>query len=356
MKISVIVSTHNRSNMLKDSIQSLIHQTLNPSQYEIIVGDSYSDDSGIENRELINSMIDEYPQHNISYFYEKIKGGYSLTRNEAVKKAASDLIVFGDDDFIASDTYLEACIDGLLSDNKVGLVTGPLIPIFESDPPNWVLKLQKKNSFSKYYTDFTIIEFDRDVDNLPYNFIWASSFGCKKSVFIECGGFPPDGFSGDLTLYTTRGESALAERAQKKGYSIRACVKMKAHHHVKSYRFSKEYFFSRYYIYGVNASVNKLTKTNLSFYSKPFFFGFFLAKYLKTVLMFALPKRYRFKRVMMLGYISGFVNHHILVKKSNFMKKYIMQTDWMNFDFKQIVPIRTTSKVTIGKIFSYLFL
>jgi len=72
--------------------------------------------------------------------------------------------------------------------------------------------------------------------------------------------------------------------------------------------------------------------------------------------MFALPKRYRFKRVMMLGYISGFVNHHILVKKSNFMKKYIMQTDWMNFDFKQIVPIRTTSKVTIGKIFSYLFL
>ena len=54
MRISVIVATFNRSNMLRDCIESLLNQTLDPTLYEVIIIDNNSKDA---TRETVNEYL-----------------------------------------------------------------------------------------------------------------------------------------------------------------------------------------------------------------------------------------------------------------------------------------------------------
>ena len=353
MTISVIVSTHNRPDLLKLSIESLLNQTIDHSQYEIIVGDSYSDNNGKENKKVIDNLILKYSNHNLSYFYESRKGGYSLTRNNAALKAKSNLIVFADDDFIASSTYVESCAKSFNADENIGLVTGSLIPKFEVPPSREIKNQLQQNQYGKYYVDFTCMEFNSCVNEIPYNFVWASSFGCKKNTFIECGGFPPDGFSGELLLYTTRGESKLAEKIFNKGLSIRYISGMDAEHHVGKYRFSKKYFYNRGYIYGINSSVKVIADNNFNTISNYIFMSYISKLFFSNMIL--IFKRDSIEGFRNKGFLDGFIDHQIYVKNSKFMHLYLEKEIWFDFDFNELKPIQSTPKNILHKLLAYIF-
>ena len=85
--ISVVIPTHNRSELLNRAISSVLNQTI--SVREIIIVDNGSTDNTYE---MISSL---YPE--ITYIYEK-KKGVSIARNLGIKNCHSTWIAFLDSD------------------------------------------------------------------------------------------------------------------------------------------------------------------------------------------------------------------------------------------------------------------
>jgi glycosyltransferase involved in cell wall biosynthesis len=94
--ISVVIPTLNRCSFLQKAIESVLKQTVVPS--EIIVVDNGSTD---DTKKMISSL---YP--NISYSIEE-KNGVSAARNKGIKIAKSEWIAFLDSDDIWESKKLE---------------------------------------------------------------------------------------------------------------------------------------------------------------------------------------------------------------------------------------------------------
>ena len=94
MKISVIIPTYNRKNLIKRAIESVLSQTLKP--HEIIVVDDGSTDNTYD-------AIKEYP---IKYIQQKNQG-VSSARNRGIKSAKGNVIAFLDSDDVWLEKKLE---------------------------------------------------------------------------------------------------------------------------------------------------------------------------------------------------------------------------------------------------------
>lgn len=88
-KVSVIIPTHNRSELLKRAIKSVLNQTY--QDFEIIV----VDDGDVSAEDVVKS----FSESRIKYIKHKIphKGG-SAARNTGIKNSKGDYIAFLDDD------------------------------------------------------------------------------------------------------------------------------------------------------------------------------------------------------------------------------------------------------------------
>ena len=85
--VSVVIPTHNRRELLKRAINSVLNQTISVRQ--IIIVDNASTDNTYE---MISSLFPE-----IRYIYEKRKG-VSIARNVGIKNCHSTWIAFLDSD------------------------------------------------------------------------------------------------------------------------------------------------------------------------------------------------------------------------------------------------------------------
>ena len=88
-KVSVIIPTHNRAELLKSAIASVLAQTFN--DFEIIVIDDHSTDA---TPLMVNSFYDP----RIKYLKNEGKNGPSTARNLGIAEARGEYIAFLDDD------------------------------------------------------------------------------------------------------------------------------------------------------------------------------------------------------------------------------------------------------------------
>ncbi len=95
-KISVIITSYNQKEYLRQAIESVLAQTLRP--HEIIVADDCSSDGSVE---MIREVEARYPGW-VKGLYHPHNLGISLNRNSAVEIATGDLMAVLDGD----DRYL----------------------------------------------------------------------------------------------------------------------------------------------------------------------------------------------------------------------------------------------------------
>ena len=102
IEITVIVPTHNRAQILEKCIRALDRQTIPPDLYEIIISDDGSED---DTRERVKEIAREvkYP---VYYLYQPNQGA-NRARNQAIYSARGRLLLFINDDTIATPTMLE---------------------------------------------------------------------------------------------------------------------------------------------------------------------------------------------------------------------------------------------------------
>ena len=88
-KVSVIIPTHNRSQLLSSAISSVRDQTF--KDWEIVVVDDHSTDDTFE-------VVESFSDERIKYLKNKGKNGPSIARNLAISVASGEYIAFLDDD------------------------------------------------------------------------------------------------------------------------------------------------------------------------------------------------------------------------------------------------------------------
>jgi len=100
MRLSVIIPTHNRPEVLLKTLDALGHQTLADEQFEVLVVD---DGSQEENRVPLRAYDATYNYR----LLEKSQGGLASSRNHGADQAVGDILFFLDDDVVPEVQTLE---------------------------------------------------------------------------------------------------------------------------------------------------------------------------------------------------------------------------------------------------------
>ena len=131
MKFSIVIATYKRAELLADTLASL--SRLQPgAPWEVIVVDNNSPD---HTRAVVEAAAGSYPVP-LRYAFEK-EQGRSAALNCGFRLASGDIVVTTDDDVRVEADWLNTIARGLetLDCDYVG---GRVLPIWASQPPNWV--------------------------------------------------------------------------------------------------------------------------------------------------------------------------------------------------------------------------
>ncbi len=114
--VSVLITTHNRSDLLKRAIESALHQTY--KTLEVIVIDDGSTDN---TEEVVNEYLKQHD--NLKYLKHSEAKGANVARNNGIRHAKGEYIAGLDDDDAISDNYIETLVNAY-DDNYSCVVAG----------------------------------------------------------------------------------------------------------------------------------------------------------------------------------------------------------------------------------------
>ena len=168
-KISVIVTTYNRKELLKETINSIINQTF--KDFELIVVDNNSNYNFL-------SEIKSFDDERIVAFQNNNNGIIARNRNFGIMKSKGEFIAFCDDDDLWVESKLEEQISLFDSNENLGLVYSKC-SIFNNGS-NKVQRISPKGSLYNGES-FNKMIF---IMNVPF-----STTLVRKSVFDKIGYF-----------------------------------------------------------------------------------------------------------------------------------------------------------------------
>lgn len=113
-KVSVIIPTYNRADMVGDAIQSVLQQTF--EDYELIVVDDGSVDDTL-------TVVGQYTDARLRYIYQENAGG-PAARNRGWQNSIAEHILFLDSDDLLLPYALEALFTAASAHPNAGLIGG----------------------------------------------------------------------------------------------------------------------------------------------------------------------------------------------------------------------------------------
>lgn len=164
MKISVVVPTYNRSNLLRNNIESLLKQDYPKNEFEILICDDGSpDDTG----EVVKEYIAKISSPKILYFTQNNQGPAAV-RNLGIRNAIGEIIAFTDDDCETDQDWLREIAKSFKDNDKIVGVGGVTYSIPEKITP-----------------------FTHQIENKePWSFP-TCNIAYKKDLLDRLGGFDP---------------------------------------------------------------------------------------------------------------------------------------------------------------------
>lgn len=251
--ISVIFPTRNRGELLSDALASLEQQTLSRDLFEVLVIDNGSTDN---TRAVADHWSQALPR--LRYVMEETPGLHR-GRHRGMNEACFDILTFADDDIIADPSWLSAIAEGF-TDPSVGIVGGNNRPLFEADPPDWLLKLwnEPRAIGGKALPYLSILELEGGVRSIEPSYIWGCNFSIRRPLLKAVGGFHPDGLPRELMQFRGDGESHVARHAAELGAICLFHPRASVMHRVSADRMTPAYFRSRGFAQGVSDSYAEL--------------------------------------------------------------------------------------------------
>ena len=182
--ISVVICSYNRSDLLANLLQTVCQQSLDRSEYEVIIVDNNStDDTSV----VSHSFVADYA--NVRYCFES-QQGLSHARNRGWREAKGQYVAYLDDDCKVPEQWLEVAtkvIDSI-SPNIFG---GPYFAFYNTKKPPWYLS--SYGSYEPYAQAMRLEEPEK---------LHGGNLFLERRVLEKSGGFDPQlGMAGGKMAY-----------------------------------------------------------------------------------------------------------------------------------------------------------
>ena len=241
MKISIIIPTHNRSDLLKNVIDS-VFLIQEEADFEFVVVDNNSTDG-------TKQLIEKYSDR-VKYVFEKCTS-FTKARSAGADNASGDILLYLDDDVVVNPGSLRN-IDRIFSEYpECGVIAGKILPKYLDTPPSWTLDCQNSfNGWSLFYHNPDTFN-GKNVKQVN----WAAGpmMAIRRTAYEQVGGFPPDTIGvetnkGDKTfnkLYIGPGDYGLCFKVIEKGWKVLYNDNISIYHLIPSVRFTVKFWRSR---------------------------------------------------------------------------------------------------------------
>lgn len=177
VKVSFITAVKNRSNELREMLESLINQDM--LEWEAIIVDDHS-------TEPVKQVVEDFKESRFRYLsMPENLTGVSNARNLAIKNAQSDILITADGDDINWPARAHVIYE-YMTKNKCDLFYSHVVIYFPNN--------------NKHY-DYPFQPFNPDLYRM-FNFITNPGTAFRKDIFTKVGGFDPNFIlSEDYDLY-----------------------------------------------------------------------------------------------------------------------------------------------------------
>lgn len=175
--ISVVICSYNRADLLEDALQSVCDQTLNDSEFEVIVSDS---DSCDRTPSLVSEFIERYPHVR---YCTQTELGLSRARNLGFQIARGKYIAYMDDDCRLPSLWLSTA-KRIIEEESPGAFGGPIQPLFEPNRPRW---FKESYGIHKPFESAKVLENEQEITR-----IFGGNAFFKRDLLKDLGGFDPN--------------------------------------------------------------------------------------------------------------------------------------------------------------------
>lgn len=174
IRLSVVIPTHNRRDLLKEMLTTFREQTLPPSEFEVVVVIDGSTDDTLD---MVKTSEQPYE---LRVVYQE-QSGVAVARNRGAKEAHGGVVLFLDDDIMPHDQLLEEHLR-MQTDNPPGVVLGRLIPADTGKRSGW--NVWDDTVLSNHY------EAVADGRRPPAGRrLYSGNFSVSREAFLAVGGF-----------------------------------------------------------------------------------------------------------------------------------------------------------------------
>jgi glucosyl-dolichyl phosphate glucuronosyltransferase len=241
---SVLVITHNRAEILRETLPSLVRMT-SRTPWEVVVVDNNSDD----HTHSVVSDVARVAPIRVRYVQERRPGKY-WALNTGIQGAAGDFIACTDDDAFPRPDWLDRAADGFTR-FRCDFVGGPVYPLWRRSPPSW---LDKECAVYQKVLGLQ----DHGPQALEYGgrISWplGVNVAYRRRVFDSVGWF--DGrlgrVAGTLRNQAQREWHLRARAAGARGFYLSEMV---VDHIVAADRLHKQYFRRWFYWHGISRAL-----------------------------------------------------------------------------------------------------
>ncbi len=169
--VSVIIPCYNSEAFIAETIESALKQSY--SNIEIIC----INDGSTDNSECIIKKIND---KRLNYIFKK-NTGVSDTRNQGLKNAKGEFVLFLDADDVLSEHYIEKSIQALKRNNGYGFCTSYVIKINEQS--NKLSEKIWKGTSTDILKD--VLNYSSEIITCPSNYIFRTKILLDNAVFFN---------------------------------------------------------------------------------------------------------------------------------------------------------------------------
>ncbi len=222
-KLSVILCTTGECSGLSRAIQSVLSQSADEEDYEVLV---------VWNREDAPPM-NEFPER-VRWVREP-RLGISHARNTGADHAKGEILLYIDDDAAADQHLVARMLDAFRGRPDTAIVGGQIFLKLPHPRPEAVLP-GHEGLWSAYQVPYSGFRTVRE----QYAFPYGACFAVRHTALRALGGFPTE-YGRVGNDYQGGEETALCFLALQKGWKIGIQPKAWVEHHVEPRRFHREH-------------------------------------------------------------------------------------------------------------------
>lgn len=237
-RLTAVICTHNRAAWLPAALESLLAQSLPPTDYEILVIDNASTD---ETPQILQRYLASATEVQLRTAVQPLLG-LSHARNLAVELAAGEIIAFMDDDAVAGTEWLAALLETYQLIPQAWAVGGKVLPLWEVPRPDWLQ--------DRFLGQLSLLDLGDQILHLtPPRALYGVNCSFRRSVFATLGLFRTDLGRRASQLWGSE-ESELQARIRQHDGAILYNPKAQVWHAVPASRLRRRYFVRLAYYKG----------------------------------------------------------------------------------------------------------